>query len=111
MKTLVTWLYDAFPGFVDYLPPALLYLGLWAVIVVVAIAVVAFVGLSLWWAIMGLLGRFIYVPLMNLLDSWLEFLNRLVSGKQEIPDPVHPVIQRVMIVEDRRRRDESQPID
>lgn len=56
MKILVLWLYDTLPGFFDHLPPALLYLGLWAVIACVAAVVVAFAGFTLWWAITGVVG-------------------------------------------------------
>ena len=108
MKNLVTWLYDTFPGFADYLPPVLLYLGLWVVAIVFALLVFGFVTCSLWWAVTGLLGRFVIMPMMDLLARWLDFLNRLVFGKREFRDPVHPVIQRVVIVDD-RSRDEGEP--
>lgn len=107
MKILVLWLYDTFPGFLDHLPPALLYLGLWAVVACVAAVVVAFAGFTLWWAIAGLVGRLILAPAMNLALGWLEFVNRLVASKQDFPDPVHPVIQRVVIVDDLRQRNEA----
>lgn len=109
MKNLITWLYDAFPGFADYLPPALLYLGLWAIAACFAIVIVAFVGFTLWWAITGLVGRFIFVPAMNLAIGWLEFVNRLVTGKQDFPDPVHPVIQRVVVVHPHDNHGEGEP--
>ena len=107
MKILVLWLYDIFPGFFDHLPPALLYLGLWAIVACVAAVVVAFAGFTLWWAITGLIGRFILAPAMNLALGWLEFVNRLVAGKQDFPDPVHPVIRRVVIVDDLRQSNEA----
>jgi|GEM_PF-4272272 len=74
MKTLVTWLYDTSPGFFDHLPPALLYFGLWAIVVCIAVVVVAFVGFTLWWTIAGLLGHFILVPIVNLAIGCLEFV-------------------------------------
>ena len=33
MKAFVAWLYSTFPNLVDFLPPMLLYLGLWAIVV------------------------------------------------------------------------------
>lgn len=111
MKILVLWLYNTFPGFFDHLPPALLYLGLWAVVVCVAAVVVAFVGFTLWWAITGLVGRFILAPAMNLAIGWLEFVDRLVAGKLKLPDPVHPVIQRVIVVHSDDYGDEGESED
>lgn len=107
MKILVRWLYDSFLGFFGHLPPALLYLGLWAVVACVAAVVVAVVGFTLWWAITGLIGRFILAPAMNLALGWLEFVNRRMVGKQDFPNPVHPVIRRVVIVDDLRQGNEA----
>lgn len=109
MKTLVTWLYETAPGFFDHLPPALLYFGLWAIVICVAVVVVAFVGFALWWAIAGLVGRFVLVPVVNLAIDSLEFVYRLVAGKQDFPDPVHPVIQRVVVVRQHGHGDEGEP--
>ena len=104
MKTFVVWLYGAFPGLADYLPPVLLYLGLW-VIVVLAVAVLSW---YVWFLVASVLVR-IFNRVVDLFFGSLELLSRLTFGKQEISDPVHPVIQRVVIVEDRRHRSEGDP--
>lgn len=107
MKNLVLWLYDTFPSFADHLPPALLYLGLWVVIVFVAVVAIAFTGFALWWAIAGLVGRFVFAPAMGLAIGCLGFVTRLVAGNQRFSDPVHPVIRRVVIVDDLRQSNEA----
>lgn len=107
MKNLVLWLYDTFPSFADHLPSALLYLGLWAVIAIAAAVVIAFTGFALWWSIAGLVGRFVFAPAMGLAIGCLGFVTRLVAGNQRFSDPVHPVIRRVVIVDDLRQSNEA----
>ena len=104
MKTFVVWLYGVFPGLADYLPPVLVYLGLW-VIVVLAVAMLSW---YVWFLVASVLVR-IFNRVVDLFFGSLELLSRLTFGKQEIPDPVHPVIQRVVIVEGRRDRSEGDP--
>lgn len=103
MKTFITWLYTTFPGLADHLPPALLYLGLWAVVVLVLAVLSWFV----WFLVASVLFR-IFNRVVDLFFGSLELLSRLTFGKQEISDPMHPVIQRVVIVEDRRHHGEGE---
>lgn len=104
MKAFVAWLYSTFPNPVDFLPPMLLYLGLWAIVVLV----VAVLSWYVWFLVASVLVR-IFNRIVDLFFGSLELLSRLTFGKQEIPNPVHPVIQRVVITEDRRYRSERDP--
>jgi len=104
MRTFITWLYSSFPSLADHLPPVLLYLGLW-VVIVLALAVLAW---FVWFLVASILFR-IFNRVVDLFFGSVELLSRLTFGKQEISDPMHPVIQRVVIVEDRRHHGEVEP--
>ncbi len=70
MKNLAVWLYESFPVFQEWFPiPALFLLALYALAAVIGLAIAAW----LFW-------------------KWFN------SGLDGIPDPVHPVIQRVLLI-------------
>ncbi|KLD73915.1 hypothetical protein FZ025_00640 [Xanthomonas hyacinthi] len=79
MKTLAAWLYESFPVFQEWFPiPALFLIALYALVALIGLAIAAW----LFW-------------------KWFN------SGLDGIPDPVYPVIQRVVVVhEHRHSRDE-----
>ena len=79
MKTLAAWLYESFPVFQEWFPiPALFLLALYALVALIGLAIAAW----LFW-------------------KWFN------SGLDGIPDPVHQVIQRVVVVHEHRHS----PID
>ncbi len=74
MKTLAAWLYESFPVLQEWFPiPALFLLALYALVALIGLATAAW----LFW-------------------KWFN------SGLDGIPDPVHPVIQRVVVVHEHR---------
>ena len=79
MKTLAAWLYESFPVFQEWFPiPALFLIALYALVALIGLAIAAW----LFW-------------------KWFN------SGLDGLPDPVHPDIQRVVVVhEHRHSRDE-----
>lgn len=104
MENFVLWIYSLIPSAADYLPPVLLYLGLWVIVIVV----VAVIGWLVLFLIGSVLAR-IYVRAVLLFLGSIRFLTDLVFGKSDIPDQVHPVIQRVVVVHGRGCRDENEP--
>ncbi len=74
MKALAARLYESFPVFQDWFPiPALFLLALYVLLALIGLAIAAW----LFW-------------------KWFN------SGLGGIPDPVHPVIQRVVVVHEHR---------
>lgn len=81
MKTFAIWLYQTFPIFQDWFPSPVLFL------------------LTLY-AVAGLC--------VLLAAGWL-FWKLFTSGLDGVPDPVHPVIQRVVVVHEHRHSRIDQP--
>lgn len=77
MKAFIAWLYSTFPNLADFLPPVLLYLGLWVVVLLVVVVLSWYV----WFLVASVLVR-IFNRVVDLFFDSLELLSRLTSGKQ-----------------------------